>query len=100
MSDKPEKRYLLLVRPQGVGPPHWPRTLPSPSAVTFGGDDVIAYKWAVILPGGQHVTAIDRETDAVPESTIEELLHEWWDADEALDNPWPWEFQLVMLKDG
>jgi hypothetical protein len=96
-----EPRYVVLVRPRGVGPDWWPsvpaemfydRANPGVAAGRF-----VEFAWKTVTVGGGHTQGFDPNHAVSGGDELTQLVDDWFD--EHAELPWPWELCQVRLSD-
>jgi hypothetical protein len=109
MTTEREPRYVVLVRPKGVGPSYWRsmdgRKICGRSEVINGqevtiGDPVgpvILFAWQTATESGGWTLGVDPAHAVSGDVELGRRIEDWYEEHEG--EPWPWEFRQVRLPD-
>jgi len=101
MSDMTSNRcYVVLVRPDGVGPPGWPHWWGPP--IGYSADPEVfesaKWEWCAIKRDGDGWSAVIGEDTMLSGEEIEAAIEDWWTHHDQAEL-WQWQFQLLRLRD-
>jgi hypothetical protein len=86
-------RYILQVKPDGVGPLWWSSARVSDERIGPT-PKVIEFQWMTATENGGFTAGID-EKHAVDANGVSQRVEEWYEERE--DDPWPWQFRMIEL---
>ena len=104
MSER-EDRFVVMVRPRGVGPSWWPQAVPCPVSEHMGITvvaegrigSVVQFIWQTATEGGGVTGGVDLAHAVAGDEELAQRVEDWFDEHE--DDPWPWAIAQVRLPD-
>ncbi|KKK74001.1 hypothetical protein LCGC14_2888150 [marine sediment metagenome] len=94
-----KRMYVVQVRPEGVGPEHWPsvyRHLGKKGCTSPANQFLVDFRWASLTAGGGYSIGISLDAVVIGDKAVQDRVEEW--IEEHDEDFWAYEFRMVKVQ--